>query len=154
MICWSSLFQCSTIYQPFFPLALVLFPSSKVMKIFSYTFFIKILICLLCPDFSSMLILVWTNTIYWKDSIFPHCHFCCNQVPIPAWFYSWAPVPFRWFLSILMPLPYCLNYCNFILIHDTSEANPPTFLLFQKIIFDFVSLFYFTLVFCIMNCYS
>lgn len=56
---------------------------------------------------------------------FSPCHLCCRWVPIPAWFYFWAPVLCHWFLSILMPLPHCLNYCDFIIILDTSKANPP-----------------------------
>lgn len=46
------------------------------------------------------------------------------------------------YVSIPMPVPYCLDYCSFIIILKLGGECPPT-LFFGKFLFAILGLFYF-----------
>ena len=60
--------------------------------------------------------------------------FIKNKVTICAWVYLWAfyPVPLI-YISVFVPVPYCLDYCSFMYSLKSGNLIPPALFFFLKI---------------------
>ena len=59
--------------------------------------------------------------------------FVKNKVPIGSWIYLWASylVPLV-YISVFVPVPYCLNDCSFVVLFKSVRLIPPAPVLFLK----------------------
>ena len=60
--------------------------------------------------------------------------FIKDKVNICAWIYLWAfyPVPLI-YISVSVPVPYCLDYSSFVLLSEVTGLIPPAIFFFLKI---------------------
>ena len=72
-----------------------------------------------------------------EETIFPPLYglgsFVIDESTIDAWGYFWAfdPVPLI-YISVFMPVPYCLDNCRFVILSEVREPNSSvSVLLFQ-----------------------
>ena len=70
-----------------------------------------------------------------KRLSFLHCIFLPPLSKICVWVYLWAfyPVPLV-YISVFMPVPYCLDYCSFVVQSEVQELVPPALFFFLKIV--------------------
>ena len=57
-----------------------------------------------------------------------------DKVTICAWVYLWAfyPVPLI-YMSVFVPVPYCVDYCSFVVLSEVREPDSSSSVFFLKI---------------------
>ena len=90
-----------------------------------------------CSDFILLHVAVqFSQHHFMKRLSLPHCIFlplCQNKVPKSAWVYFWAfcLVSFV-YISVFVPVPYCLDDCNFVYNPKSGRLIPPAAFFFLK----------------------
>ena len=64
--------------------------------------------------------------------------FVIDQLTIAAWVYLWAfyPVPLI-YVSVFVPVPYCLDYCNFVVQSEVRESDSSSSVFFPQYCFGY-----------------
>ena len=70
--------------------------------------------------------------------------FVIDQLTIGAWVYLWAfyPVPLI-YISVLVPVPYCLDYCSFVVQFEVREPDSPNSVFLSQDCFGYLGSFAF-----------
>ena len=141
-----------------FPVFLVSYPGSHFQgqcheafpPVFSFRHFIvsglmlKVLIlswflCMVWDKGPISLFCMWISslpkTICWRGCPFPICTLgplVNDHLTVYVWAYFWAlcSIPLV-YLSIFMPVPYCFDYCNYVIYFEIRKCEVSSFVLSQ-----------------------
>ena len=89
-----------------------------------------------CPNFILLHVaLQFSQHELLKRLSFLHCIFLPVLLQISAWVYFWAfyPVPLIC-VSVVVPVPYCFDYCSFVIQSEVRAPDSPAPFFFLKIV--------------------
>ena len=116
--------------------------SSKTFMVSGLTFrslihFVFIFVCSMtkCPNFILLHVAVqFSQHQLLKRLSFPHFFHLCYRLIINAQVYFWdfCSIPLI-YVSVHVPIPYCFDYCSFIVQSKVRECDTSVLLFFLKI---------------------
>ena len=95
-----------------------------------------------CSNFILSHVAVQFSQYFLKRQSFLHCIFLPplskKMLTICAWVYLWAFYPFPlMYISVFVPVPYCLDYCSFLVQSELRETDSSRSILLCQDFFGF-----------------
>ena len=66
------------------------------------------------------------STTYQRDCLFSilySCLLCHRLIDHSAWVYFWVVFPVPFYVSVFVPVPYCFDYCSFVVQSEARECD-------------------------------
>ena len=110
-----------------------------VMSCLSVLATLSLFLCMMWGYLLASLIYMWLSnfpsTTYWRNCLFSIVYFA-SFVKNWLWvcgFISGLSMLFHWNMSIFMPIPYCFDYCSFVVLSEVWKGVPLALFFFLRI---------------------